>query len=91
MIAAAQSAHAKVLLIGMQIPPNYGPDYTDRFAGMFGKLAKENKTALVPFLLNGIADKPQLFQGDNLHPLAKGEPALADNVWPELKPLLTRK
>ncbi|HEX7644986.1 MAG TPA: arylesterase [Burkholderiaceae bacterium] len=90
MIAAAQKAHAKVVLIGMQLPPNYGPDYTDRFAGMYGKLAKENKTALVPFLLNGIADKPQLFQGDNLHPIAKAEPALVDNVWPVLKPLLAK-
>ncbi|MBV8633615.1 MAG: arylesterase [Burkholderiaceae bacterium] len=90
MIAAAQAAHAKVVLVGMQLPPNYGPDYTDRFAAMFGKLAKENKTALVPFLLNGIVDKPQLFQGDNLHPIAKAEPTLADNVWPVLKPLLAK-
>lgn len=90
MIAAAQAAHARVVLVGMQLPPNYGPDYTDQFAAMFGKLAKENKTALVPFLFNGIADKPQLFQGDNLHPIAKAEPALVDNVWPVLKPLLTK-
>ncbi len=90
MIAAAQAAHAKVVLVGMQLPPNYGPDYTDQFAAMFGKLAKENKTALVPFLFNGIADKPQLFQGDNLHPIAKAEPTLVDNVWPVLKPLLTK-
>ncbi|HEX8956450.1 MAG TPA: arylesterase [Burkholderiaceae bacterium] len=90
MIDAAQKAHAKVVLVGMQLPPNYGPEYTDRFAAMFGKLAKENKTALVPFLLNGIADKPQLFQGDNLHPIAKAEPALADNVWLALKPLLAK-
>ncbi len=90
MIAAAQSVHAKVVLVGMQLPPNYGPDYTDRFANMFGKLARENKTALVPFLLNGIADKPQLFQGDNLHPIAQAEPVLVDNVWTVLKPLLTK-
>jgi acyl-CoA thioesterase-1 len=90
MIAAAQAAHAKVLLVGMQLPPNYGPDYTERFASMFGKLAKENKTALVPFLFKGIADKPQLFQADNLHPVAKAEPALVDNVWPVLQPLLMR-
>ena len=90
MITAAQGAHAKVVLVGMQLPPNYGPDYTDRFAGMFGKLAKENKTALVPFLLDGIAEKQDLFQGDHLHPIATAEPALANNVWPVLKPLLAK-
>ena len=90
MIAIAQSAHAKVVLIGIQLPPNYGPDYTSRFAGMFGKLAKNSKAALVPFLLDGIADKPQLLQADNLHPLAEAEPILLNNVWPTLKPLLTK-
>ncbi len=90
MIAAAQGAHAKVVLVGMQLPPNYGPDYTDRFVNMFGKLAKENKTALVPFLLEGIAEKQDLFQGDHLHPIATAEPALANNVWPVLKPLLAK-
>jgi acyl-CoA thioesterase-1 len=88
MIAAAQGAHAKVLLIGMQLPPNYGPDYTGPFSALFGKLAKENRTALVPFLLDGLAEKPQLFQPDQLHPLAEGEPILLNNVWPALKPLL---
>jgi len=90
MIAAAQGAHAKVVLVGMQLPPNYGSDYTDRFANMFGKLAKENNTALVPFLLDGIAEKENLFQGDHLHPIASAEPALANNVWPVLKPLLAK-
>jgi len=90
MIAAAQGAHAKVVLVGMQLPPNYGPDYVDRFANMYGKLAKQNKTALVPFLLDGIAEKQELFQGDHLHPLASTEPAVANNVWQILKPLLAK-
>ena len=90
MIAAAQNAHAKVVLVGMQLPPNYGPDYTAPFAAMYAKLAKDNKTALVPFLLDGIANKPELFQADQLHPIASAEPALVNNVWPILKPLLTK-
>ncbi len=90
MIAAAQKAHAKVLLVGMQLPPNYGPDYTKKFAALYVKLAKETKSALVPFLLAGLEDKPQLFQADYLHPSAEAQPVLLNNVWPALKPLLTK-
>jgi len=90
MIDAAQGDHAKVLLVGMQLPPNYGPDYTKKFAVMFGKLAKGSKTALAPFLLAGLEDKPQLFQADHLHPLQQAQPILLNNVWPSLKPLLTK-
>lgn len=90
MIDAARQAHARVLLVGMQIPPNYGRDYTQRFSGIFPKLARETKVALVPFLLDGIADQPQLFQGDRLHPTAAAQPTLLANVWPHLKPLLSR-
>ncbi|MBV8666145.1 MAG: arylesterase [Burkholderiaceae bacterium] len=90
MIAEAQQAHAKVLLVGMQLPPNYGPDYTKKFAAMYGKLARDNKVALVPFLMAGIADKPEMFQSDHLHPVAAAETALMNNVWPQLKPLLAR-
>ncbi len=89
MIVEAQKAKAKVLLIGMQLPPNYGPNYTKSFAAMYGKLAKDNKVALAPFLLAGLEDKPQLFQGDHLHPVAAAQPLLLQNVWPQLKPLLT--
>jgi acyl-CoA thioesterase-1 len=88
MITAAQHIHAKVLLIGMMLPPNYGPDYTNNFAAMYRKLAKETKVPLVPFLLAGMEDKPQLFQSDHLHPLAEAEPMLVNTVWPTLKPLL---
>ncbi|HJV50153.1 MAG TPA: arylesterase [Noviherbaspirillum sp.] len=88
IIDATRDAHAKVLLVGMQIPPNYGRDYTGKFAGMYADLARELKVPLVPFLLDGVADKPQLFQADRLHPVAAAQPAILDNVWPRLKPLL---
>jgi acyl-CoA thioesterase-1 len=88
VIKAAQKAHAKVLLIGMQIPPNYGGDYTKRFTGIYPRLAKDAKVPLVPFLLEGMADKPQLFQPDRIHPTAEAQPLVLDTVWPHLKPLL---
>ncbi len=88
MIKSAQKARARVLLIGMQIPPNYGGDYTRRFTGIYPRLAKDAKVALVPFLLEGLADKPQLFQSDRIHPTAAAQPLLLDTVWPQLKPLL---
>jgi acyl-CoA thioesterase-1 len=88
MIGAAQKARARVLLIGMQIPPNYGGDYTKRFTGIYPRLAHEAKAPLVPFLLEGMADKPQLFQPDRIHPTAEAQPLMLDTVWPHLKPLL---
>ena len=91
MAEAAQKAGAKVLLVGMQVPPNYGSDYTRRFEAVFGKVAQERKTALVPFLLKGVADGPNataLFQPDRIHPRAEAHPKMLDNVWPELKKLL---
>ena len=91
MAEAAQKAGAKVLLVGMQVPPNYGSDYTRRFEAVFGKVAQERKTALVPFLLKGVADRPNataLFQPDRIHPRAEAHPAMLDNVWPELRKLL---
>ncbi|SDP81314.1 acyl-CoA thioesterase-1 [Rhodoferax sp. OV413] len=91
MTEAAQKAGAKVLLVGMQVPPNYGRDYAERFSGLFAKVAKGEKAALVPFLLKGVADAPdpvQLFQPDRIHPKAEAHPTLLNNVWPELKKLL---
>lgn len=91
MAQAAQKAGAKVLLVGMQVPPNYGKDYGARFATMFADVAKANKTALVPFLLKGIADVPdstRLFQADRIHPKEEAHPVMLANVWPELKKLL---
>lgn len=90
MIRQAQKSDAQVLLVGMQIPPNYGRAYTDRFFAMYAKLARENKTALVPFFLEGIAERQQLFQADRIHPVAEAQPAMFENVWPHLKPLLTK-
>jgi acyl-CoA thioesterase-1 len=88
MIAAAQKAGAKVVLAGMQLPPNYGRDYTDKFKNLYPELAAKYKTALAPFILDGIGDKPELFQADGIHPLASAHPRMLDNVWPALEPLL---
>lgn len=88
MIAASKKANAKVILVGMQIPPNYGRSYTEKFFAMYGKLSKESKSTLVPFLLEGVASEPNLFQADRIHPLAEAQPIMLDNIWPHLKPLL---
>lgn len=89
MIKTSQSAGARVLLIGMQMPPNYGREYADRFAGLFGTLAKTHRVALVPFLLDGFAAADaELFQPDRIHPNQRAQAKMADNVWPHLRPLL---
>lgn len=91
MIQASQTLGAKVLLLGMQVPPNYGADYTAEFSKMFTRLAKKRKTAVVPFLLKGIADAPnaaEQFQADRIHPNAQAHPRMLANVWAELKKLL---
>ncbi|MFJ2988786.1 arylesterase [Collimonas sp. NPDC087041] len=90
MIDAAQKAKAKVLLVGMRIPPNYGRDYTEKFFALYGTLAKQTKVSLVPFLLAGVPDKPEMFQADRIHPVAQAHPIILDNVWSGLKPLLTK-
>lgn len=83
-----QRSGAKVLLIGMQIPPNYGIAYVQRFNKTFESVAKKYKTAVVPFFLEGIEDNLDYFQRDQIHPNSKAQPLLLDNVWPELKKLL---
>jgi acyl-CoA thioesterase-1 len=88
IIEQAQQGHAKVVLIGMYVPPNYGPDYTQKFHGLYGELSKEFHLPLVPFLLAGIVDKPDMFQADQIHPTQQAQPVLLDNVWPAIKPLL---
>jgi acyl-CoA thioesterase-1 len=88
MIQAAQKANAKVLLIGMRIPPNYGPDYTRGFENNFTNVAKQYKVPLLPFLLEPIALDRNAFQADNLHPVASAQPRLRDHVWKALEPLL---
>ncbi len=90
MAALSAAAGAKVLLLGMRMPPNYGPDYTEQFRAVFSDLAREQKLPLVPFLLNGIALTPALMQADGIHPDELGQPKLLDNVWPALVPLLRR-
>ncbi|MDR5750618.1 MULTISPECIES: arylesterase [unclassified Caballeronia] len=88
IVERSQAVHAKVLLVGMYVPPNYGPDYSQKFHGVYEQLSKEKKVPLVPFLLAGIADKPALFQADQIHPTVQAQPLLLENVWPNLKPLL---
>jgi acyl-CoA thioesterase-1 len=86
IIAQSHKANAKVLLIGIRIPPNYGQDYTRQFSALYPKLSRKHNIALVPFMLDGI--KPEQFQADNLHPDATGQPRILQNVLPTLLPLL---
>ena len=88
---AAQGAGAKVMIAGMRMPPNYGPDYAAAFDAAFADVAKAQKAALVPFLLEGMADKTELFQADRLHPTEAAQPILLDNVWKVLRPVLKAK
>lgn len=91
MTLAAQESGAKVLLIGMQMPPNYGQDYGARFAALYATVAKVNKAALVPFLLKDVADGPdsaRLFQNDRIHPNEAAHPLILNNVWPAVKKLI---
>lgn len=90
MIGLARSAGAKVLLLGMRIPPNYGPTYANQFAGTYSDLAASLHVATVTFLMEGIALSPELMQADGLHPDQAGQPRLLDNVWPALEPLLKK-
>ena len=91
VVRLAQAAKAHVLLLGMQVPPNYGPDYAQQFAASFATVAKEQKVALVPFFLKDVADAANaadLFQSDRIHPTAAAHPILLNNVWTGLKRLL---
>ncbi|UEP33528.1 arylesterase [Burkholderia ambifaria] len=88
IIADARQARAKVVLVGMYVPPNYGPDYTQKFHALYTRLSKELGVPLVPFLLAGIENKPEMFQSDQMHPTQQAQGILLDNVWPALKPLL---
>jgi acyl-CoA thioesterase-1 len=91
MVQTAQKSGAKVLLVGMQVPPNYGTDYANRFAATFTTVAKARKVGVVPFFLKGVADGPdptRLFQPDRIHPRAEAHPQMLANVWPELQKLL---
>ena len=88
MIASSQEAGSQVLLIGMQLPPNYGPRYTERFQSVYHELAGERNLALLPSLVDGIGTKQNLMQEDGIHPNAVAQPLIVDRVWKELVPLL---
>lgn len=90
MIALSSKSRAKVLLVGMYLPPNYGPDYTRQFGGAYRALEKQYKVPLVPFLLDGVAEHRELMQADGMHPLAGAEYRVLANVWPHLLPLLKK-
>lgn len=91
MVEQSQKNKARVLLVGMRMPPNYGRAYTESFFGMYKKLATQTKAPLVPFMLEGVAEKPTLFQADRLHPSAEAHPIILANIWPTLAPLVKAK
>jgi acyl-CoA thioesterase-1 len=93
MVRASRAAGARVVVAGMQVPPNYGRRYGEDFFALFGQVAKAEGAALVPFLLAGVADVPdseRWFQADRIHPVAEAHPRMLDNVWPVLRPLVSR-
>ena len=91
IIGLAREAGARVLLLGMRLPPNYGPRYGNDFTQMFADLARNEKVPLVPFFLQGVALDPQMMQDDGLHPNARAQPSLLDAVWPQLQRLLKKR
>jgi acyl-CoA thioesterase-1 len=88
MIESIRATGARILLVGIEIPPNYGPVYTTRFRGMYQDLARKYELPLVPFLLEGVALEERYMQADGLHPNAAGQPLVLENVWPRLEKLL---
>lgn len=91
MSNAAKKSGAHVVLLGMQIPPNYGASYTRQFAELYPKVAKETGARLVPFFLEGLQTRADLFQADRIHPTAAAQPLMLENVWPVLQPMLATK
>jgi acyl-CoA thioesterase-1 len=90
IVDAIQKAGAQALIVGMQMPPNYGASYVRQFAAVFSDVAKARNTGYVPFLLQGFADKPELFQPDRIHPTAQAQPLMVETIWPELAKLVRR-
>lgn len=90
IVRAAQARKARLLVVGMRMPPNYGPKYSQAFHQAFAEVAKENRTAYVPFLLEGMADRRELFLSDQIHPSAEAQPIILETVWKGLEPLLRR-
>lgn len=91
MVTASLKAGARVLLVGMRMPPNYGPAYTRQFEAAYADVARAHKVPLVPFLFDGFGESNELFQTDRIHPTAAAQPRLLDNIWPTLKSLLDRR
>lgn len=91
MVDMAQQKKARVLLVGMRMPPNYGRAYTESFFNMFKKISQETRSPLVPFMLEGVADKPALFQADRLHPTSNAQPLILNNIWPQLAALMKKQ
>ncbi len=91
MVTLSQKQDAKVMLIGMRMPPNYGRAYTERFFNMYSALSKDMKAPLVPFMLEGVADKPALFQADRLHPNAQAHPIILNNIWPAFSSMIRQR
>jgi acyl-CoA thioesterase-1 len=91
MIDACRKAKSQVVLIGMRVPPNYGSAYTDKFHAVYRDIATRHKLPLVPFLLEGFAEKPEWFQADGVHPAARAQPAMLETVWQTLAPLLPER
>ncbi len=90
MINACRRTKAQVLLVGMRLPPNYGPVYAEKFHQVFASVARERRVPLVPFLLDGFAEKRAYFQADGIHPTAEAQPLMLDAVWKGLRPLLKK-
>jgi len=91
IVTAAQRRGAKVLIVGMRVPPNYGREYARDFSAVFAALAREHRTAYVPFLFEGFAERRDMYQSDDLHPNAQAQPIMLDNVWRTLEPMLAKK
>ena len=91
LVAMARDKKAEVLLVGMRMPPNYGRAYTEKFFDMFKKVSAETRSPLVPFMLEGVADKPAMFQQDRLHPLADAHPIILSNIWPQFASLIKKQ
>jgi acyl-CoA thioesterase I len=88
IVERSQKAGARVLIVGMRMPPNYGPDYTQAFANAFADVAKRYRVALAPFILEGFGEKPESFQPDRIHPTAAVQPLILERIWRGLRPLL---
>lgn len=91
MVTLAQKQNARVMLVGMRMPPNYGRAYTDKFFDMYQDVSTELKAPLVPFMLEGVAQEPAMFQSDRLHPLASAHPTILANIWPTFSALIKQR